>query len=71
MKKTVFILLLAGITTGAFATTNFDGHQKKKKKAATAMKAHVCTAACKNGKHMYAHGEKGHVCTAECMKAKM
>jgi hypothetical protein len=71
MKKTLFILLLAGIATGAFAAGNFDGHQKKKKKASTAMKAHVCTAACKDGKHVYAHGEKGHVCTEACMKAKM
>jgi hypothetical protein len=29
-------------------------------------KAHVCTAACKDGKHVYAHGEKGHVCTDAC-----
>jgi hypothetical protein len=70
MKKTALIILLAAFTTGAFAAGNFDGHQKKKK-AATAMKAHVCTAACKDGKHVYAHGEKGHVCGAECMKAKM
>lgn len=72
MKKTLFVLLLASIATGAFAAHNgFDGHQKKKKKGATAMKAHVCTAACKDGNHVYAHGEKGHVCTAACMKAKM
>ena len=71
MKKTAVFILMAALTTGAFATTNFDGHQKKKKKAPMAMKAHVCTAACKDGKHMYAHGEKGHVCGAACMKAKM
>jgi hypothetical protein len=71
MKKTMFVLMLAAIATGAFAANNFDGHQKKKKKAGTAMKAHVCTAACKDGKHAYAHGEKGHVCTAACMKTKM
>jgi len=29
-------------------------------------KPHVCTAACKDGKHVYAHGEKGHTCTAAC-----
>lgn len=29
-------------------------------------KAHVCTAACKGDKHVYAHGEKGHTCTAAC-----
>lgn len=71
MKKTALFILMAAFTTGAFATTNFDGQQKKKKKAPMAMKAHVCTAACKDGKHMYAHTEKGHTCTAACMKAKM
>ena len=33
-------------------------------------KDHVCTAACKDGKHVYAHGEKGHVCTDACKKTK-
>lgn len=33
-----------------------------------AMKEHKCTAACKDGKHVYAHGEKGHVCTDACKK---
>lgn len=32
-------------------------------------KEHVCTAACKDGKHAYAHGEKGHTCTAACHKS--
>ncbi|MBI3502279.1 MAG: hypothetical protein HY063_10845 [Bacteroidetes bacterium] len=32
------------------------------------MKDHVCTSACKDGKHVYAHGEKGHVCGPECKK---
>lgn len=32
------------------------------------MKEHKCTAACKDGKHVYAHGEKGHVCTKACKK---
>ena len=30
------------------------------------LKEHVCTAACKNGEHVYAHGEQGHVCDATC-----
>lgn len=34
------------------------------------LKTHVCTPACKDGKHVYKHGEKGHVCTKDC-KAKM
>ncbi len=33
-----------------------------------AMKEHKCTKACKDGKHVYAHGEKGHVCTDACKK---
>ena len=32
------------------------------------LKDHVCTDACKDGNHVYAHGEKGHACSAECMK---
>lgn len=31
-----------------------------------AFKDHVCTDACKNGNHVYAHGEKGHTCTEAC-----
>lgn len=29
---------------------------------------HVCIVGCKDGKHIYAHGEKGHKCGAACMK---
>ncbi len=32
------------------------------------LKDHVCTDACKEGNHVYAHGEKGHVCTDACKK---
>ena len=31
-------------------------------------KEHVCTDKCKDGTHMYAHGEKGHTCTEACTK---
>ena len=31
--------------------------------------AHVCTDACKEGNHVYAHGEEGHTCSEACMKA--
>ena len=34
--------------------------------ATVALKNHVCTDACKDGAHVYAHGEKGHVCTEAC-----
>lgn len=71
MKKTALIILLSVFTAGAFAAGNFDNLQRKRKNSKMAMKAHVCTAACKDGKHVYAHGEKGHVCGPECMKAKM
>ncbi len=40
-----------------------------KKMADMNTKEHVCTAACKDGKHVYAHGEKGHTCTAACHKS--
>lgn len=26
-------------------------------------KEHICTDDCKEGKHLYAHGEEGHVCS--------
>jgi len=33
------------------------------------MKDHTCTEACKEGAHVYAHGEKGHACaSADCGK---
>ena len=38
--------------------------------APVAMKDHVCTVACKDGAHAYAHGEKGHVCGDACKKMK-
>lgn len=31
--------------------------------AAFAVKAHACGAECKDGKHVYAHGDIGHTCT--------
>lgn len=71
MKKTVLILLLGFMGTAVFASSFSDYQQKKKKKAKMALKTHVCTAACLNGKHVYLHGEKGHVCGPECMKPKM
>lgn len=29
---------------------------------------HQCTENCKNGQHVFVHGEEGHVCSEECMK---
>ena len=34
--------------------------------AAFAVKAHSCGADCKDGKHVYAHGDVGHTCTEAC-----
>ncbi len=34
--------------------------------AAFVAKPHVCAADCKDGQHVYAHGEIGHTCTAAC-----
>ena len=72
MKK---LMLIAAIATFSFAA-NAQSSEKKSTKAKAkteqmAMKDHVCTASCKDGKHMYAHGEKGHVCGEECKKMKM
>jgi hypothetical protein len=49
------IMTISAVSVNAQTTT-------KKVKATK----HHCTAACANGKHMYAHGEKKHTCTAEC-----
>lgn len=34
----------------------------------TELREHECREACKNGHHVFAHGEKEHVCTDECLK---
>ncbi len=31
-----------------------------------ALKDHLCTDDCKEGIHVYVHGEKGHTCTEAC-----
>ncbi|HQW05628.1 MAG: hypothetical protein IPH05_16020 [Flavobacteriales bacterium] len=41
-----------------------DGHDHG------AMKAHVCTDACKEGAHAFACGEEGHVCSGACHAKK-
>ncbi|MGQ0738449.1 MAG: hypothetical protein ACT4OJ_05260 [Bacteroidota bacterium] len=35
----------------------------------TQLVAHVCTDQCKDGNHLYAHGEEGHTCSEACMKS--
>ena len=51
----------------AVAITNVSYGQEKQD-TKMEMKEHKCTSACKNGHHVYAHGEKGHVCTKACKK---
>lgn len=51
----------------AVSITNFS-YAQEKMDTKMEMKDHKCTAACKNGKHVYAHGEKGHVCGKACKK---
>jgi hypothetical protein len=69
ISKTALLALSLSCLT--FAVHSQDKQPKKKKKQKTEqmqMKDHVCTNACKNGQHVYAHGEKGHVCTDACKK---
>ena len=76
VKTFAAVLLMTGfLSTGAFAQDSkmdkkMDKMDKKMDKmdSKMAMKDHKCTAACKDGKHVYAHGEKGHVCTDACKK---
>lgn len=67
MKKVILALtMIIGLSVSVSAQTI----PKKEKQAETKMemKDHVCTKACMNGNHMYAHGEKGHTCTSDCKK---
>ena len=68
MKKLFVILALAVFTMGSFAQTEKKDSTATKSCTKTELKEHVCTSACKDGKHVYAHGEKGHVCTDACKK---
>jgi hypothetical protein len=57
-------IALSMVMLATLGNTAYAGNGKKMK-----LIEHVCTAACKDGKHMYAHGEKGHVCGPECKKS--
>ena len=68
MKKLLFAfaaLLLAGGMSAQDVQSKSSTTSVAK---VTMEKAHVCTDACKDGKHAYACGEKGHTCSAECHK---
>lgn len=67
MKKLILVAVIAVIGFTANAQTT-KKENKKEKTGQMQMKDHVCTSACKDGKHAYAHGEKGHVCSEDCKK---
>ena len=58
------LFLATAIVFGMSFYANAQDAPKKE-----SMKEHVCTASCKSGTHMYAHGEKGHTCTTACKTA--
>jgi len=69
MKKLFFsaaVIALFSVANAQTAQTNTTNGKQSTNKPM--LKDHVCTAACKDGKHVYAHGEKGHVCTDACKK---
>ena len=69
MNRVIVLTALSAMSFATFAQEKtMDGKMEKKEMK---MKEHVCTKACANGKHAYAHGEKGHVCTDACKKMKM
>src|SRR5688572_15529968 len=45
-----------------------DGTKTQSTPAAFQAKAHVCGPDCKDGNHVYAHGDVGHTCTEACGK---
>jgi hypothetical protein len=55
-------------TNTAPKATETTQNPESKKMADMNTKEHVCAASCKDGKHVYAHGEKGHTCGADCKK---
>ena len=63
-------MAIVAFTAGVYAQTEKADKKETKETKKTEMKEkdHVCTTACKDGKHVYAHGEKGHVCTDACKK---
>jgi hypothetical protein len=69
MKKLFFSVAVIALFSIANAQTSQSNTMTSKQSGnKPALKEHVCTAACKDGKHVYAHGEKGHVCTEACKK---
>jgi hypothetical protein len=72
IRQVFFFIFLAGLSMPALAQTALVKNKMEmnanSKTNEQAMKKHVCTDACKNGSHVYLHGEKGHKCTEACEK---
>jgi Ni/Co efflux regulator RcnB len=69
MKKLLLIVAIVAFSLGMSAQDQMAA-KADTTKSKCELKEHVCTSACKDGKHVYAHGEKGHVCTDACKKAQ-
>lgn len=73
MKKVMLSAAVAAMCLFATAQTSNQtpakgSGKKMAKKEMAKEKEHTCSAGCKDGKHVFAHGEKGHTCSAECHK---
>jgi hypothetical protein len=65
-----FITTTACVLFSVLSVNAQSEQQAGKKKSEPApspeMKSHTCSASCKDGAHMYAHGETGHLCSPQC-----
>lgn len=79
MKKLFSILALAGGLMLASCSNDKKDDKAKaddpgkientvKETPKATLAAHVCADQCKDGNHLYAHGEEGHTCGEACMK---
>lgn len=68
MEKILLILGVMIFAVAVYAQNATAKPEKSKQSKEMGMKDHLCTSTCKDGKHLYAHGEKGHVCGEECKK---
>jgi hypothetical protein len=79
MKRIIpFLALAAGLFLASCNNDKKDDKAKTddpgkientvKETPKTTLAAHVCTDQCKEGNHLYAHGEEGHTCSEACMK---
>ncbi|MEQ1676475.1 MAG: hypothetical protein ABL876_07235 [Chitinophagaceae bacterium] len=80
MKKILFSFLVLGLISFAACKNEKKADKPEEPKTETPAKPeegktdammandkdHVCTEKCKDGTHLYAHGEKGHTCTEAC-----